>query len=158
MAELIGVPAYQQVAADLREKISSGALPVGAAIPSGAELRRDYNVSSTVVQRAINELRGEGLVQGQPGKAVFVIATPATVAEESASLHELATQVAHLRTVSSGVSEVEHVKSEVEALRKQVAKVEANLIALYGRVGQPYPREDENAGSGRMSSRQARGA
>jgi DNA-binding GntR family transcriptional regulator len=158
MAEMIGVPAYQQVAADLRKQISDGKIRVGEPIPSAAKLQERYNVSSTVVQRAINELRMEGLLQGQPGKGVFVKATPETVAEGTANLQDLANQVAQLRTVSSAVPDVEDVRDEVAELRWQVARLEANLIALYGRVGQPYPRDVDDAGQAHAARRRAKGA
>lgn len=157
MAEMIGVPAYQQVAADLRDQISKGKLRVGDPIPSAAKLQERYKVSSTVAQRAVNELRAEGLLQGQPGKGVFVKATPESVADESANLQELAHQVAQLRTVSTGVPDVAEVRGDLEQLRRQVARVEANLVELYGRLGQPYPREGDGA-SHSQATRRAKGA
>jgi DNA-binding GntR family transcriptional regulator len=72
MADLSGTPAYLQVAADLRRQITDGALPVGAQLPSMAQLRELYGVSNTVVRDALNDLRREGLVVGQQGKGVFV--------------------------------------------------------------------------------------
>ncbi len=54
MTEPIGMPAYQQVAADLRQLIAAGDLPVGSAIPSTNELTRRYEVSSTVARAAVN--------------------------------------------------------------------------------------------------------
>ncbi len=72
MADLSGTPAYLQVAADLRKQIAGGALPVGAQLPSMAQLRQLYGVSNTVIRDALNELRREGLVVGQQGKGVFV--------------------------------------------------------------------------------------
>src|SRR5437660_1026307 len=72
MADLSGTPAYLQVAADLRKQIAGGSLPVGAQLPSMAQLRELYGVSNTVIRDALNDLRREGLVIGQQGKGVFV--------------------------------------------------------------------------------------
>ncbi|GAA1394598.1 GntR family transcriptional regulator [Catellatospora coxensis] len=72
MALVSGTPAFQQVAADIRNQISSGSLPAGAQLPSMAQLKELYSVSSTVVRDALAELRREGLVVGQQGKGVFV--------------------------------------------------------------------------------------
>jgi GntR family transcriptional regulator len=67
-----GVPAYLQVADDLRTQIRTGALEPGAQLPSMTQLRQRYGVSNTVVRDALNELRRDGLVVGQQGKGVFV--------------------------------------------------------------------------------------
>jgi GntR family transcriptional regulator len=86
-----GTPAYLQVAADLRTQITSGSLPVGKQIPSMAQLRELYDVSSTVIRDALNELRREGLIIGQQGKGVFVREQPQpseAVSTEAAMIHE----------------------------------------------------------------------
>jgi GntR family transcriptional regulator len=67
-----GVPAWQQVANELRSQITGGALGPGAQLPSMSQLREQYGVSNTVVRDALNELRREQLVVGQQGKGVFV--------------------------------------------------------------------------------------
>jgi len=93
----VGQPAYQRLAADLRSQISSGQLPIGAPLPSVRRLVEDHGVSTTVARAAVNELRHEGLVIGQQGKAVYVAATPKEVAGRQASLDTLARQVDELR-------------------------------------------------------------
>jgi GntR family transcriptional regulator len=67
-----GMPAYLQVADDLRTQIRTGVLEPGAQLPSMTQLRQRYGVSNTVVRDALNELRHDGLVVGQQGKGVFV--------------------------------------------------------------------------------------
>src|SRR5262245_3270396 len=99
VTELVGRPAYQQVADDLRQKMASGELPVGAAIPSTAQMTRQYGVSSTVVRAAVGQLRSEGLLVGQPGKGVFVCAVPGAAAGRAVELDELARQIAELREI-----------------------------------------------------------
>lgn len=68
-----GVPAFVQVAGDLRTKIEGGEFEPGGQLPSMAQLREVYGVSSTVIRDALNELRRDGLIVGQQGKGVFVI-------------------------------------------------------------------------------------
>jgi len=89
VTDVVGRPVYQWVADDLRQKIAAGELAVGSAIPSTAQLTRAYQVSYTVVRAAVAELRGAGLVFGQPGKGVYVLATPDAVAERASSIDEL---------------------------------------------------------------------
>ena len=70
-------PSYQLVADDLRSKISSGELQVGDLIPSTVKLMEQYGVSSTVVRHAVAQLRTDGILEGHPGKGVYVKALPA---------------------------------------------------------------------------------
>jgi GntR family transcriptional regulator len=67
-----GVPAFRQVAADLREKIASGRLSPGEQLPSERELVDTYGVSRPTVRDAVNLLRAEGLVTSEHGRGVFV--------------------------------------------------------------------------------------
>ena len=78
MTTMSGMPAYLQVADDLRVQIRTGALEPGAQLPSMAQLRQRYGVSNTVVRDALAELRRDGLVVGQQGKGVFVRPTDAS--------------------------------------------------------------------------------
>lgn len=67
-----GVPAFRQVAADLREKITSGRLAPGEQLPSERDLVEKYGVSRPTVRDAVNMLRSEGLVTSEHGRGVFV--------------------------------------------------------------------------------------
>ena len=67
-----GVPAFRQVAADLREKITSGGLAPGEQLPSERDLVETYGVSRPTVRDAVNMLRSEGLVTSEHGRGVFV--------------------------------------------------------------------------------------
>ncbi|WP_406484026.1 winged helix-turn-helix domain-containing protein [Streptomyces sp. NBC_01568] len=71
MTEFRGQPAYLQLADDLRERIRSGKLATGAALPSAQELIATSGASSTVVKNAVSLLRAEGYVVGHQGKGVF---------------------------------------------------------------------------------------
>ncbi|WP_406387054.1 winged helix-turn-helix domain-containing protein [Streptomyces sp. NBC_00211] len=71
MTEFRGQPAYLQLADDLRERIRSGKLAAGAALPSAQELIASSGASSTVVKNAVSLLRAEGYVVGHQGKGVF---------------------------------------------------------------------------------------
>jgi GntR family transcriptional regulator len=67
---------YLQIAAELRRQIAAGDPPPGALISSEAELAHTHNVSRITVRRALNELKGEGLVDSRQGFGWYV-ATPA---------------------------------------------------------------------------------
>ncbi|MCQ4081306.1 GntR family transcriptional regulator [Streptomyces sp. RB6PN25] len=144
---MIGRPAYQRVADDLRSQIASGALPVGGPLPSTVQLVERYKASTTVVRAAIKELRNEGLVYGQPGKAVYVRATPDQSRSARIGLDDLARDLSELREEVSGLSvqqsssDIDALREEVGELRRTVGLVQARLIDLYARTGQPYPHD-----------------
>lgn len=71
------IPLYAQMVGIIKRSISSGALPVGALLPSEAALCRAMNVSRNTVRQAIGELEEEGLVVRKRGRGTFV-ADPAT--------------------------------------------------------------------------------
>jgi GntR family transcriptional regulator len=62
---------YQQVAAQIRERIRAGSL--GPRLPSYMTLAHELDVSPMTVQRAIRVLRDEGLVVTYPGRGTFVV-------------------------------------------------------------------------------------
>ncbi|UJW33663.1 GntR family transcriptional regulator [Saccharothrix sp. AJ9571] len=67
-----GLPAYRQVAGDLREKINSGEYNPGDKLPSERALVDAYGVSRITVREAVGLLRSEGLVSAEHGKGVFI--------------------------------------------------------------------------------------
>lgn len=67
-----GVPAFRQIAADLREKISAGEYPPGERLPSERELVEAYGVSRPTIRDAVNVLRTEGIVTVEHGRGIFV--------------------------------------------------------------------------------------
>jgi GntR family transcriptional regulator len=63
---------YRQIADSLRDAIMSGALPDGARVPSEEQLRQEHGVSRTTVRKAIEVLKGEGLVEVRAPRGTFV--------------------------------------------------------------------------------------
>ena len=120
MADIPG-PLYQQVADDIRTRIVSGEYPVGTPIPSTLKLGERHGVSQTVVRKAVEQLRDEGVLVGQPGKAVYVKALPEQAAAGRRDLAALA--------------------DEVAGVRDWLTRVETNLMELYGKTGYDYPGE-----------------
>ncbi|WP_394427228.1 GntR family transcriptional regulator [Streptomyces sp. SGAir0957] len=64
--------AHQKIAANLRRQITRGDLPPGTRLPSTPALINEYSVAGTTVQKALQMLKEEQLLEGQPGKGVFV--------------------------------------------------------------------------------------
>lgn len=55
-------PRYRQIADELRNRITSGALPAGAPLPTEVELMQQWSVARGTVREAIALLRAEGLI------------------------------------------------------------------------------------------------
>ncbi|MGH8885510.1 MAG: GntR family transcriptional regulator [Egibacteraceae bacterium] len=70
------VPAYRQIADELRVAIASGQLAPGAKLPSERQLGQTYAVDRGVVRRALALLQAWGLVVTQHGRGAFVRARP----------------------------------------------------------------------------------
>jgi GntR family transcriptional regulator len=66
------LPAYLQIAAQLRTRIRSGELPVGAKLPTEDQLIADTGKSRTVIRYALAALRNEGLIEGRQGSGNYV--------------------------------------------------------------------------------------
>jgi DNA-binding LacI/PurR family transcriptional regulator len=69
-------PLYHQIAADIREKIASGALPVGARLEPNRDLVNRYDVSVVTVNKALTLLVSEGLIYTRVGRGTFVARKP----------------------------------------------------------------------------------
>lgn len=69
---MAGPPLYQQIARDLRRRISSGELGHGSQLPTEDDLIEQYNVSRNTVRGALRELSNSGLVDILHGKGTFV--------------------------------------------------------------------------------------
>ncbi len=57
------VPRHEQIRLVLLERITSGVWPPGAAIPSEAELAREFGVSRPTIGRAMRDLAAGGIVE-----------------------------------------------------------------------------------------------
>ena len=67
-------PPYVQVADGLRRAIQSGELAAGSKLPAGRELAAEWGVALMTLQKAVDQLRSEGLVYSQQGRGVFIAA------------------------------------------------------------------------------------
>ena len=77
------LPLYAQVEDVLVARISNGALPVGAQLPSEEDLIHEFKVSRTTIRMTIQNLVRQGLVEIRRGRGTFV-ASPKMVQELTA--------------------------------------------------------------------------
>lgn len=146
MAHEVGQPEWRRVMDALRKGIADEKLKVGMPIPSTDKLIEEHGVSKTVIRRAVDELKAEGLLEGRPGKGVYVLARPKDLQVEHQSVLELAQGLEavqeQIRVLQSADVEIlNKVDEELRTLRGIVAVLQAQLMDLYARVGQPYPHD-----------------
>lgn len=65
-------PAYAQIVDIIRSQVDSGRYPPGSKLPSESQLRKQFQVSSVTVRRAISVLVEQGVVDTTQGKGTFV--------------------------------------------------------------------------------------
>src|SRR3984885_14890425 len=72
-----GVPAYLQLAQQVKQAIRMGVLDVGDKLPTVKEVVAEVAVNPNTVMKAYWQLEHEGLVEGRQGVGTFVAALPA---------------------------------------------------------------------------------
>lgn len=68
---------YLAVADVLRARILAGEWEIGERLPSRARLAVEYGVGRNVIQRAMDRLITEGLLEGRAGSGTYVRTPPA---------------------------------------------------------------------------------
>jgi GntR family transcriptional regulator len=145
MAGKIG-PDYQRLIDQIRSRITAGEYELGKPIPSTAALAGLTGLSVPVVRRAVSQLEADGILEGHPGKGVYVRAMPAEADSERQDLKTLSKQVTELQRRVSELDERAEagpgadVSRELDGLREIVGRIEVNLIDLYGKMGHDYPQ------------------
>lgn len=66
------LPLYEQIVAEIRQKIIAGELRGGDPLPSIRQLAADLTTSVITTKRAYQELEQEGLIYTRPGMGSFV--------------------------------------------------------------------------------------
>ena len=70
------MPLYRQILTQMRQLISTGALPVGERLPPSRELATRLGVHRTTVANAYAELAADGWIAGHVGRGTFVAESP----------------------------------------------------------------------------------
>lgn len=76
------LPLYYQVYADIRQRIESGELNPGDALPPERKLVAEYGVSRITIVKAMDKLVSDDLIERQHGRGTFVKEPPQAEAEE----------------------------------------------------------------------------
>jgi GntR family transcriptional regulator len=81
--------AYRVLAADLRAALLGRQFEDGSALPTEAELAKQYNVSRQTVRRAFQDLVAEGIVYRVPGRGTFATQPKGQYLRHFGSVEEL---------------------------------------------------------------------
>ncbi|MEE0771708.1 MAG: GntR family transcriptional regulator [Anaerovoracaceae bacterium] len=77
-----GKPIYDQISSQIREKIISGQLSAGDALPSMRLLAKELKISVITTKRAYEELERDGFIVTMTGKGSFVAGKNTEVVRE----------------------------------------------------------------------------
>mgnify|MGYP005967618675 CR=1 FL=1 len=108
-------PIYEQIRDGLRKLIVTGALSADEKLPSVRALAAQLAINPNTIQRAYNELEGEGYIYSVPGKGSFVSPDRSADLQRQLELTEKFREIAaELRYLGVG-------QEELLALIKEVA-------------------------------------
>ena len=88
-------PIYEQIKDGLRKLIVTGAMAPDEKLPSVRALATQLSINPNTIQRAYNELEGEGYIYSVPGKGSFA---SGSMDADAARRKELLTRVRELVT------------------------------------------------------------
>ena len=97
-------PIYEQIQAELRRLMLTGALPPGSRLPSVRELAGQLAINPNTIQRAYRELEADGYILSVAGKGSFVAQVDQLAVQQKKQAVE-AFQAAAQRLRSLGLGE-----------------------------------------------------
>lgn len=118
MAKVL-LPAYEQVKAFIKSRISAGTWKPGDPVPSEAALMTQFGISRMTVNRALRELAAEGMVTRVQGSGTRV-----------AELHRISSRLT-IRDIHEEVAERGHVHT-TRVLKVEAEKASADLAKTLG--------------------------
>ena len=116
------------VLTDLREAISSGAIPVGTRLPAEAVLSERYGVSRPLVREALRSLQALGLTRTRTGSGTFVIAdrlNPSTTFGDFSS-RDLVEARPHVEVPAAGFAAERRSEQQRDELVRLCAEMDAS--------------------------------
>ena len=108
-------PIYEQFKDGLRKLIVTGALGPDEKLPSVRAMATQLSINPNTIQRAYNELEGEGYIYSVPGKGSFATGSAGA---DAARRQELAARVREL------LAELRYLGATEEDLRQLICESE----------------------------------
>jgi len=124
---------YEQIVAQIEERILNGELRPGDKLPAERELAEQFGVSRTAIREAMKALARSGLVVIQPGRGTFVTDSTSTVMRHSIDMlvrignetgirdlievrEILEPEIAALAAVRAGSEDIQSMEEAVKAM------------------------------------------
>ena len=109
-------PIYEQIKDGLRKLIVTGAMAPDEKLPSVRALATQLSINPNTIQRAYNELEGEGYIYSVPGKGSFASGnTGADEARKAELLSQVRELLAELRYLGVSNAELAALVKEEQA-------------------------------------------
>ena len=126
-------PIYEQIKDGLKKLIVTGALAADERLPSVRSLATQLSINPNTIQRAYNELEGEGYIYSVPGKGSFAAANAgADEGRRRELIERVRALLAELRYL--GVSQKELLELVQETPRLQAGRGSADAEPRTGRT------------------------
>jgi DNA-binding GntR family transcriptional regulator len=118
----------EQVLAEIKNRIMTGALPAGERL-NETELAATLGISPTPIREALNRLRSDGLVAYSPGKGATVVALTPTDIDHLYDIREQLERLAVREAVARLTAEdVQHLDDLVARAESAVAATDSALL------------------------------
>ncbi|MFE9423532.1 GntR family transcriptional regulator [Kitasatospora sp. NPDC006697] len=127
------LPPYLTIAAELRERISAGALRPGDKVPSTRQLTKEYGVAMATASKALAALRQEGLVRSRPGSGTVVAGgtTAESVGEPQPGRPASPSSLSRQRIVRAAITVADAEGLAAVTMRRLATELGAAPMALY---------------------------
>lgn len=134
---------FQQIADDLRSRISRGEWAPGQVLPSIKALSGEYGVAGQTLQSAMRVLKEENLVVSEPARGFYV---------RDPSQQEHVADGADQNDVAAVKAELRELQERMTAIEGDNADLRALIMDLYGRTGHSYPHKTSEGATRREQS------
>lgn len=124
------IPAYQQIATNLIDRIAQEEWSVGDRLPSENELAEYYGVARVTLRQAMSLLEKNNLIVKQQGRGIFVSASPKIFTQNIRFPHFGSTKDPQENPISSSNLEIIRIEHPDKYVRKQL-KIDENTPVVY---------------------------
>jgi DNA-binding GntR family transcriptional regulator len=109
---------FVRIADELRRDIAAGRFLVGEPFPSIGDLTDRFGSAKATVERALDVLRGEGLLASRQGSRTVVVAKPDTPVDAEAGREERSEEFRIL------FGQLQDIRGHITALRSKIEELD----------------------------------
>lgn len=129
------IPAYYQIALDIRNRVLQQEWQTGERIPSEIELARTYGVSRITMRQALAELVKDGVLHRKRGSGTFVNQNPIPLVHDLSLPHILAGRLRDMGLqTSSRILEVQTFPDPFPEVQSTLGIAETTPVAYMKRI------------------------